>query len=44
MDYQWTKRTTLSLYLAFADGGNVIQSFYSGKSASFGYVEVLHRW
>lgn len=44
VDYQWTKRMTLSLYLAWAEGGNVIRNLFPGRSAALGYVEVLHRW
>lgn len=44
IDYQLRKSTALTLYLAHADGGNVVQNIYPGHSATFAYFEVTQKW
>jgi hypothetical protein len=44
IDYALTSKTTLTLYLAAARGGDVIDSIYSGQSATMAYFEVLRRF
>jgi hypothetical protein len=44
-DYTLNSRTTVTLYLAAARGGKVIEQIYPrGKNASPGYVELAGRW
>jgi hypothetical protein len=44
-DYALNPETTLSLYIATARGGDVIERIYPrGKNATFGYVEFTRRW
>jgi hypothetical protein len=44
LDYNLRATSTISLYFAAVEGGNVVQSIYPGKNASFGYVEFVQRW
>ena len=44
LDYQMKPNTTVSLYFGFADGGNVIQHIYPGKTAALAYLELMQRW
>ena len=39
IDYQAARPLTLSLYLAYADGGDVIKSIYRSGDATFAYAE-----
>jgi hypothetical protein len=42
-DYQATRNLTLSLYLGYADGGDVIKSIYRSTDLTYGYFEAtLH--
>ena len=43
-DYQLRKSTTLSLYLAYVNGGEVISQIYKGREAVFSYLEVTQRF
>jgi len=44
LDYQWRTTTTVSLYVGYASGGQVVRNIYTGREATLTYVELLHRW
>jgi hypothetical protein len=44
LDYQAHKNLTISLYLGYTRGGNVVSSIYQGKDATFGYAEFTYRF
>lgn len=44
VDYAFTPKTTFTLYLAAAKGGDVINALYAGKSGTVAYFEVLRRF
>ncbi|MGZ8867833.1 MAG: alginate export family protein [Thermoanaerobaculia bacterium] len=44
VDYAFTSKTTFTLYLAAANGDDVIDAIYAGKSGTMAYFEVLRRF
>ncbi len=44
VDYQAYRALTLSLYFAYANGGNVISSVYRGHEATFAYAEATYHF
>jgi hypothetical protein len=44
VDYAPAKSTTVTAYLAYANGGNVISSIYKSRDSVFSYLELNYRY